>query len=170
MTRLARSHPALLALLPCALALALAGCGEPSDTAAGTDPQARPMPVEPDGGMGDGAAPLPDMEAQADTIPAALFGRWGMTPGDCTDAHGDAKGAIQISARQLRFYEARATLGPIAERSETAIRATYDFAGEGQEWTRDIALALSADRRQLTRSEFGADALATPETYTKCPF
>src|SRR4051812_33287584 len=40
--------------------------------------------------------------------PAALQGRWGLTPGDCTSALGDAKGLLVVNQGELRFYESRA--------------------------------------------------------------
>ena len=35
------------------------------------------------------------------------------------------------------------------------------------EWSRDIALATEGENK-LVRTEYGADALAEPLTYTKC--
>ena len=150
----------LLALAP----LALSACAEPVRDRPETEETM--MPVEPDGGIGDGAQPLPDpLDA---TIPAAFHGRWGMTPGDCTDENGDAKGSIQISEDQLRFYESVASIGTVSQNAGGVIRATYDFAGEGQEWTRDVELALSEDGNELTRTEYGEDAMNEPLIYTKC--
>ena len=146
------------------LPLLLAACSDPADQP--PEPQQTMMPVEPDGGIGDGAEPLP--AAQGDTIPAAFHGRWGINPGDCTDENGDAKGSIQISGEQLRFYESLATIDTVSERGADTIRATYDFTGEGQEWSRDIKLAISEDGTELTRTEYGEDAMTDPATYTKC--
>ena len=149
--------------LPIAL-LALSACAEPIEER--PEAEETMMPVEPDGGIGDGAEPLPDLSEA--TIPEAFHGRWGINPGDCTDKNGDAKGSIQISENQLRFYESRATLGEVSESETGTIRAKYDFVGEGQEWSRDIKLAISEDGTQLTRTEYGEDAMAEPLTYTKC--
>ena len=51
------------------------------------------------------AKPLP---APASSIPAALQGRWGLTPADCMPGRSDAKGLLTITADGLRFYESRA--------------------------------------------------------------
>ena len=149
--------------LPLAL-LALSACAEPIEDR--PEAEETMMPVEPDGGIGDGAEPLPDLSEA--TIPASFHGRWGINPGDCTDENGDAKGSIQISENELRFYESVATLRTVSESETGTIRATYDFVGEGQEWSRDIKLAISEDGTQLTRTEYGDDAMAEPLTYTKC--
>ena len=155
-----RSMLALIALAP----LALAACSDPIEER--PEGEETMIPVEPDGGIGDGAEPLP--EAVDSSIPAAFHGRWGINPGDCTDENGDAKGSIEVSADQLRFYESVATIGTVSENDDGVIRATYDFTGEGEEWSRDIKLALSEDGTELTRTEYGEDAMAEPLTYTKC--
>ena len=149
--------------LPLAL-VALSACAEPIEDR--PEAEETMIPVEPDGGIGDGAEPLPDLLDA--NIPAAFHGRWGMTPGDCTDENGDAKGSIQVSADQLRFYESLATIGAVSENGQGVIRANFDFMGEGQEWSRDIKLALSEDGNELTRTEYGEDAMNEPVTYTKC--
>ena len=151
-----------LALL--SLPMLLAACSDPADQP--PEPRKTMMPVEPDGGIGDGAEPLP--AAEDATIPAAFQGRWGINPGDCTDANGDAKGSITISDDQLRFYESLATIDIVSERGADTIRATYNFTGEGQEWSRDIKLAISEDGTELTRTEYGEEAMTDPATYTKC--
>ncbi|MXO62569.1 hypothetical protein [Qipengyuania oceanensis] len=145
-----------------ASAALLAGCGQSTSP----DPSETAIPVEPDGGIGDGAGPP---EGSADTIPMALYGRWGISPGDCTDANGDAKGSIEISADGLKFYESRAVVDTVATRSDDGIRATYAFTGEGQEWSRDIELELADGGTSLIRTEFGPEAIPEPLTYAKCP-
>lgn len=155
-----RSILALITFAP----LALAACSDPIEER--PEGEETMIPVEPDGGIGDGAEPLP--ETDVTTIPAAFHGRWGINPGDCTDENGDAKGAITISEDQLRFYESVATLGAVSESGAGDLRATYAFTGEGEEWTRDIRLAISEDGTELTRTEYGEDAMAEPLTYTKC--
>ena len=150
--------------LAAAAPLALTACAEPIEDR--PDAEETMMPVEPAGSIGDGAEPLPDLSDA--TIPLNFHGRWGINPGDCTDENGDAKGSIEISDEQLRFYESRATLDTVSEEGEGTIRATYDFTGEGQEWSRDMRLSISEDGTQLTRTEYGEDAMAEPLTYTKC--
>ena len=161
----------LTIFLAAAPALALAACGAPADDAATDSAETAdaPIPVEPDGGIGDGAGPPAgdDSAADASTIPTALQGRWGLVAADCTSTRGVAKGLIEVTGDRITFYESRATLGEIADRSDTSIRADFAFTGEGMEWSRDIALAAEGEDK-LVRTEYGEDALAEPLTYTKC--
>ena len=63
--------------------------------------EANAIPAAP--ATNDSAGPLtggPPAANVSDTgdgpIPAALRGRWGMTPADCTSTRGDAKGLLEI--------------------------------------------------------------------------
>ena len=58
----------------------------------GAPPQNATVPV--------GRPPAPSA-----AIPAALQGRWGLTPGDCTSTLGDAKGLLIVNSTELRFYK-----------------------------------------------------------------
>ena len=142
----------------------VAACTEPVEDR--PEQQETMMPVEPDGGMGDGATPLPELLGTA--IPEALHGRWGLVPADCTSTRGDAKGLITIDAEQIEFYESRAVVEEIEEQDTGMIRARFAFTGEGQEWTRTIEWRMSEDGAKLMRSETGEDALVEPVSYTKC--
>jgi len=155
-------------------AFALAACGAPADDGAdGADAAAETsMPMEPDGGIGDGATPpagetsAPDGDAAS--IPAALQGRWGLVAADCTSTRGDAKGLIEVTGNTITFYESRATLGDVAQRTDDSIRATFSFTGEGMTWNRDMALAAQDGGEALVRTEYGEDAMADPLRYSRC--
>lgn len=152
-------------LLPVSAILLATACAEPIDRSATNEEEV--LPVEPDGGIGDGAEPLP---AAVLAIPEEMQGRWGLVPADCTSTRGDAKGLIEVTGESIRFYESTGTLDTLAEgeREPGTFRATYAFTGEGQEWSRDMQLAVSDDGSALTRTEYGEDALAEPLVYTKC--
>ena len=90
-------------------------------------------------------------KAPAAAIPAALHGRWGMTPADCTSTRGDAKGLLTIGPADLRFYESRAIPAAKLERSPNSISGDFAFTGEGQNWTRYQSLELQDDK--LARTE-----------------
>lgn len=99
----------------------------------------------------------------ATAIPAALHGRWGLTPGDCTSSRGDAKGQILISADTIRFYESVAKPAQVRARTDTSIRGDFAFVGEGQTWTSPMQWTVSG--RQLTRVDSQANSKLV---YTRC--
>lgn len=144
--------------------LLLAACAEPIEERPEGEDTA--MPVEPDGGIGDGAEPL--SEVLGTDIPAAFFGRWGLVPADCTSTAGDAKGLITIDAESVQFYESRAVVDEMVEKDASTVSARFAFSGEGQEWMRDMQWKLSENGTTLTRSETGEDAIPEPLTYSKC--
>ena len=114
------------------------------------------------------AAPAPGPSASGKTIPAALQGRWGMVPADCTSTRGDAKGLLTIGPDTLRFYESRARLGAVKQRDDSRILATFAFSGEGMEWSREVVLDAQDSGQVLIRREAGADAAPGAFRYTRC--
>lgn len=117
------------------------------------------------------AACLPQdgSEPPADTgtgIPVAMQGRWGLVPADCTSTRGDAKGLMEVGADSLKFYESRAVLAEVAERSGDRLEASFDFTGEGMSWSRDMVLVARGDT--LVRQESGEGAIPEPLTYARC--
>lgn len=170
-------------LLAFACALAVAGCGgndpvaEESGNTAGL-PSIDNVAGGRDGvSSADGAAPadataapaapgnsaFPAAPDPAAAIPAALHGRWGMTPADCTSARGDAKGLLVVSGDGIRFYESRAVPVRNVALSDDSMRADFAFTGEGQTWTKFQTLVLEDDR--LVRTESSPMASFT---YVRC--
>jgi hypothetical protein len=96
-------------------------------------------------------------------IPAALQGRWGLTPADCTSALGDAKGLLVINASELRFYESRAVPAADVDGDADSINGNFTFTGEGRTWTKYEALKV--DSGVLTRTETKPTASFS---YAKC--
>ena len=107
--------------------------------------------------------PAKSLPAAATAIPAALQGRWGLTPADCTSSLGDAKGLLVINANELRFYESRAVPIDGTAADADSISGDFAFTGEGQSWTRYEALKVHGQR--LTRTEVKPSASFT---YAKC--
>ena len=103
-----------------------------------------------------------------DEIPAALRGRWGLVPGDCTSTRGDAKGLLEITADKLEFYESVGTLDEVEEASPSRVRAEFDFEGEGMTWQRELVLEVEEGGATLVRREYGADAAPEPFRYARC--
>ena len=106
------------------------------------------------------AKPLP---AAAEKIPAALQGRWGLTPADCTPGRADAKGLLTISASDLKFYESRAVPTEGANGDTDSFGGDFAFTGEGQSWTKYQALKLN--KAVLVRTETNPSASFS---YAKC--
>lgn len=158
---------------------ALAACGtEPAATdtdesiEAVNEGQAVPEVAD---GAADPAPPPADPEGDNSsepgviaTIPEALRGRWGINAADCTSTRGDAKGLVEISDTELRFYESVATLSEVEERDATRIVGAFSFVGEGQTWERRMVLDGQDDGATLIRREYGADAMPGPLRYRKC--
>lgn len=101
-------------------------------------------------------------------IPAAIRGRWGLVPADCTSTNGDNKGLITIDAETIKFYESRAVLDVVKEVRESRVVASFNFTGEGQEWKFDEELDLQNDGKELVRTERGEGAMPEPLRYTRC--
>lgn len=132
------------------------GVGAPAPAANAAEPAAGATPT---------ATPTPE---PATGIPAALHGRWGLVPADCTSTRGDNKGLLTITADMLRFYESRGTIAKIVERDANRIVADFAMTGEGQEWTRRMTLDAQDDGRTLIRREQGADAMPGALKYSRC--
>ncbi|HUE79012.1 MAG TPA: hypothetical protein VMN38_05225 [Sphingomicrobium sp.] len=166
--------PSTLRIVAFALALAACGGSDPvadeAENTAGLPSDANVAGAQDGTPSADGSAPANVATAPATAapvsaaaIPAALHGRWGMTPADCTSTRGDAKGLLVVSADRLTFYESRAIPARNVEASDDSIRADFDFVGEGQTWTKYQALALQDDR--LVRTESSPMASFT---YVRC--
>ena len=145
-----------LSLVPLA-ALALAACQQAEAPSAGEDPRT------------GAASPAPAAQPPAAVaIPAALHGRWGLVPADCTSTRGDAKGLVTIDATTLRFYESRAQLGAVRQRDDNGIEASFAFSGEGQTWRLDVDLRVKDGGKTMLRRDKGPDAAAQPLRYARC--
>lgn len=163
-------------MIPAAVALlALAACNDSGKTAASSsaaNTTDTPVPADP-GAPSNGSAATPPSATPAasptdSSIPAALQGRWGLVPADCTSTRGDAKGLLRIDGTSLEFYESVGKLTSTTKRSDTSLRGTFAFSGEGMNWNREVELVTTDNGKTLTRSEYGADALPAPLKYSKC--
>jgi len=166
------------ALLPLACACLMAGCAEQQSNTAHNQ---EPAPEQAATASGPVLPLTNDAAAQAGepanatapgnagvaggmaTIPAALHGRWGLVPGDCTSTRGDAKGLVTISAEGIKFYESVARPAKIVERADSRIRGEFDFTGEGMEWTNPMIWSAAGDK--LTRVDSEEDSRLV---YTRC--
>jgi hypothetical protein len=95
-------------------------------------------------------------------IPKVLHGRWGLTPADCA-ASGAAEGLLVISAEAVRFYESRGVPAANVSTATDSISGDFQFTGEGQSWTKFVALERRPDG--LVRTERNPNVSLT---YARC--
>lgn len=139
----------------------LTGCGQSAENPADQTEEAAsetPIPVEPDGGIGDGAQPLPE-QSETDNpavIPAAYHGTWDYIEGTCA-RESDLR--VQISASEIMFYESIGTIEGVREAGEDIV-VTLAMEGEGERWQQHTRLTLSenGERLDLTDPERPDDA------------
>lgn len=131
-------------VLPVAL-LALAACGSQDEPLPDTAETA--IPVEPDGGIGDGAPPLAEAgdTAQGDGIPARFHGAWDYVGGNCNPA-SDLR--VEISADQVIFYE---SVGEVEDMSigPDGTEVALAMEGEGETWDSRFLLSLQGNPERL---------------------
>ena len=157
-------------LLTCLALALLAACGKPDAVADGANnveglPTLNTAAPSPTGAPPANAVTTPAKPGAgaAAAIPAALQGRWGLTPRDCTSTLGDAKGLLIVNPTELRFYESRAIPAPGVQTSADSINGNFAFTGEGQEWDKYETLTLQ--KGKLIRTE--RDPVAS-FTYVRC--
>jgi hypothetical protein len=161
---------AVAPIVACAMMVTIVACSGRDPVAEGANnvtglPAVNGDAASPDGAPPSNAASSTSAPAASSTtaIPAALQGRWGLSPGDCTSALGDAKGLLVINAGELRFYESRAVPGKDGQGDADSFSGTFAFTGEGQSWSKFEALKLQG--RDLVRTETKP---AASFTYAKC--
>ena len=134
----------------------LAGCGGSDAVSEGSEnaselPEINASTSSPTGAPPRTGAPVGNVVgAQGSAIPAALHGRWGLTPGDCMAGHG-SEGLLTISANELRFHESVAVPAANVQTSSNSIGGDFAFTGEGQRWTKHVSLEIRDGR--LVRTE-----------------
>ena len=95
--------------------------------------------------------PSPPGTPEASMIPGQYRGRWGMVAADCDKSRNDAKGAITIGEKTIRFYEATATLKEQRPAIATSFAGLFAFTGEGQSWEKVMTFTRTGDT--LKRAE-----------------
>ena len=144
-------------VLPLLLAAAVAACGrsdavtDGSENGGSIEGNTARSTASPTGGLQAGNESAASPADSATFIPAALHGRWGLSPGDCTSRRGDAKGLLVITGDRLRFYESVAVPAETVLTSDDTVGGNFNFTGEGQSWTRYQNLQI--DDGLLVRTE-----------------
>src|SRR5690348_1466403 len=132
-------------IIACAVMVTVVACGGRDPVAKEANnvtglPSANEDTASPDGAPPTNSAAPAVPASTAVKIPAALEGRWGLSPADCTSTLGDAKGLLVINDGELRFYESRAVPGGDAQADADSISGTFSFTGEGQSWSKFEAI------------------------------
>ena len=139
-----------------AAAVALVSCERPDAVAKDAKnvdalPTLNTVQPSPNGAPPAGAKQAVEKRAVVRLMPLAVQGRWGLSPRDCTSGLGDAKGLLVINPTEVRFYESRAIPAADVETTANSISGTFNFAGEGQSWSRYESLAANGNK--LVRTE-----------------
>ncbi|WP_152435466.1 hypothetical protein [Erythrobacter sp. THAF29] len=131
----------LRAFTPWAALALLSACGgvsEPDDNPT-PQPTETPIPVEPDGGIGDGAGPPEDAAAlAAGTIPARFHGVWDYEEGNC-DPASDMR--MEVSDSEMLFYESIGRVTDVKAEGDDLI-VSLDMEGEGETWQQKTRFSL----------------------------
>jgi len=156
-----------LPFVSCTLILAVAACGgnDPVDDKAALTaglPDINAVAPSAAGEPHADTQPAKPLPAPASHIPAALQGRWGLSPADCTSNRGDAKGLLIVTPDELRFYESSAVPADVTS-DGNSISGNFAFTGEGQNWTKYETLKV--DKQALMRTETNPTASFS---YAKC--
>lgn len=139
------------------VAAALAACGGPNPVAeeaenASALPEVNRSSASPTGGAPAQGTPAGNViGVSGGKIPAGLWGRWGLSPGDCDSPLGSAEGLLIVEGDELRFYDSRAVPAANVQTSSNSISGDFAFTGEGRGWTKHVSLELREGR--LVRTE-----------------
>ena len=162
-------------LLFASLALALAAC------AASDEPADETMiPVEPDGGIGDGATPLaePTDERASRTMPAALRGQWreddlgrDPTEEDCDQTSSTNQNfgkVLTVRADGYSLFEEGGEIAEVHNRSDRMIDATFAVPTPNGTTPRRKDFALQSDDTLAVNDDDGDGRMSVTQ-YRPCP-
>ena len=156
MTKFLRLMPTL------SFALAAAACSGPEPTDTGTAPVETAIPVEPDGGIGDGAGPP---MASRDTIPTSFRGIWDIAGGTCNPA-SDLR--MDIRDGEIEFYESMGKVTSIEVENPDTIVVSLAMSGEGETWDVTSRYVLSDGGAVLTPFETETNPQYKPIPRKRC--
>ena len=169
-----------------ALALVLAACGgsndggpssaEPAETVSET-----PIPVEPDGGIGDGAAP-PSASTSGtlpQTMPEAMRGDWhknvlGRAP-TSEECDPRLRGTVDwdrlITVREngYGYFELGGRIIEVHNRSASTIDATFDTTYADTPTSERRNFALNRDDTLIINLDDNGDGVVEVAEYLRCP-
>ncbi|UVI39298.1 hypothetical protein [Qipengyuania spongiae] len=156
MTKIFRLIPAL------SLTMVAAACSDPGTNDAETAPVETAIPVEPDGGIGDGAGPP---VASRDTIPASFRGVWDIADGTCNPA-SDLR--MDIRDDEIEFYESLGKVMSVEVENPDTIVVSLAMSGEGETWNVASRYVLSEGGAVLTPFETETNPQYQPIPRKRC--
>ncbi|MEC3909913.1 hypothetical protein U5A82_05335 [Sphingobium sp. CR2-8] len=98
--------------------------------------------------------PSPPADSSAGPIPAAMQGRWTGAADRCGDRGADLE--LTVAPDRLLFHESVGTVKTVTQDQDGRAVVEAAFTGEGQSWTRTLALRTSKDGKALTIVNDGA--------------
>lgn len=126
------------------------------------------MPVEPDGGIGDGAGPPEDAAAlSAGMIPARFQGVWDYEGGTC-DPASDMR--MEISGDEILFYESIGRVTGVKAEGDDVV-VSFDMEGEGETWQQATRFSLVGEGEALRLHASDGEASKQTDEYPskRCP-
>lgn len=151
------------------IAATLVSCGEAPEVSEPETQAEAPMPVEPDGGIGDGAGPpdITPMDGDPGLIPAQFHGVWDYVEGTCA-LESDMR--MEISGNEILFYESIGLVTDVEREGDDAV-VTLAMEGEGETWVQRTRLSISGEGDQARLSTSDGDAPKTTDDYPtkRCP-
>ena len=124
--------------------------GGPADRSAPADPAGNGDEPADDDADDRGNDPASDDVAG---IPARFHGEWNADPDAC--GTGSSESRLRISADRIRFYESVGVVKDVEIESDRVITVEAQYRGEGDTWSDERRLSLSADGNSLTVSGGG---------------
>ena len=146
-----------LALLLLPILILLSGCGRDDGQPENVASSANHADVEVteetetpgDEPNDDSSGPPPSTVVNdATRVPAAFLGEWTTADQSCADRSAVTR--LLVQPRALQFYESQGTIVSASQAGPRAIRVAVSYEGEGQSWSRDQTLTLSADGSRMT--------------------
>lgn len=175
------------------ISLGLVACEAPAaegeaDGTASTPPAVEgPIPVEPDGGIGDGAGPpdapsttedpdgVGEPSAYAQTFPVAIQGTWRATDGDaitraeCDNALPDNLGSVlTIREDSYTYFEQGGRLIEVSKREPGSLRAVFDTTYADEPTRDEMEFEVDPVAKTLTVRNLDTGERSTT-TYRRCP-
>lgn len=121
-----------------------------------------PISVEPDGGIGDGAGPIPDRPG---SIPVRFQGVWDYVGGTCSP---ESDMRMEIKGREILYYESIGQVSGIGTEGDDAL-VDLVMEGEGEQWVQVSRLSLSNDGKTLSVTDGEEPKLSDQYPRKKCP-